>query len=313
MTEQTDSEKRARHMTRSCVASVMIALLSLVCIIVGALAIAESAPTYTFPYCLGGALIAGVMSVLSSCCVMCVYCEYTGMTNDSVKSWVYCMAVMISFVVISLMLGVGMSGIWGMTQTSDRINVEQMLNRKSYDTEYELSNRNYAIASFVLVFILTILHIVAWCHCYKFLNTYGFGDRSYTYRYRNRYRPSPRHEQLLSIQHRTRENRSRGVPYTIPIPEIYHGTTHSNQASDSQNADHDGRFLYTESSRQLPSYNHVVSSDGAGGIGAEERPQTDRPPPPYDELEKSELPSYTEVVTEGHYISTGFTEFVTKI
>ncbi|XP_045196252.2 uncharacterized protein LOC123551395 isoform X2 [Mercenaria mercenaria] len=285
MADETVDIERDKRMNRLCIASTVIVLLSLVCIIVGSLAIAQSAPEYTFPYCLGGAMIAGVMAC-----------------------W---MSVVISFLMISLILGVGISGIWGMSQTTDRIKVENKLQRNSYDIAYENANLEYAVVSFVLVLILIILHIIAWCQCCSFLNTYGFDNSSAYFQ-----QELNRMERLIRDNpNATRENRSRGVLYSIPIPEIYHGTLQQPSApsESSVSPNEDNRDISPDSSldRLSPSFNHVTSTEN-GANRSPEVQSDERPPPSYEELE-GDLPSYREVVTEGRYVSTGNTEFITKI
>ncbi|XP_045196244.2 uncharacterized protein LOC123551395 isoform X1 [Mercenaria mercenaria] len=311
MADETVDIERDKRMNRLCIASTVIVLLSLVCIIVGSLAIAQSAPEYTFPYCLGGAMIAGVMSIVSSCCNMCVYCEYRSMSRDNIQSWACWMSVVISFLMISLILGVGISGIWGMSQTTDRIKVENKLQRNSYDIAYENANLEYAVVSFVLVLILIILHIIAWCQCCSFLNTYGFDNSSAYFQ-----QELNRMERLIRDNpNATRENRSRGVLYSIPIPEIYHGTLQQPSApsESSVSPNEDNRDISPDSSldRLSPSFNHVTSTEN-GANRSPEVQSDERPPPSYEELE-GDLPSYREVVTEGRYVSTGNTEFITKI
>lgn len=58
--EQTE-EERDKWMKRLCKTTAVMSILSIICTVVGAVAISKSAPSYKFPYSLGGAMIAGLL------------------------------------------------------------------------------------------------------------------------------------------------------------------------------------------------------------------------------------------------------------
>ncbi|KAL4218776.1 hypothetical protein ACF0H5_021363 [Mactra antiquata] len=170
-------------------------VISVACIVVGALSILNSAPQFIFPFCLGGAMIAGLAGLFSAIFLVKLYNSLTknyGMFPDD-SCW-RCQAIFVgTFLLLALIIGLGISGIWGMVEANNSINMGELFPSAKNDERaiYGQRNLGYAISTFVLVMLLCILKMIAYCACQCYRddleNGQGtFSSRNYFYSERTR-------------------------------------------------------------------------------------------------------------------------------
>lgn len=313
-------DKRDRYLRRMCCTSGVAMVISVACVVVGVLSIMESAPKYLFPYCLGGSAIAGFFVMTLVSCNICLYCKYlrdgrVHEDEDTIKSWVMRQILLISLTSISLVVGVGISGIWGMVKATDVINFEEKFKMKpTEDVPYAKDNLVYAICSFVFVLVLAFVQIYIWCTCLCYTDTYGFTDTYSSYGYHQRYRERAREYHANSLGKTTNEyrpstrtvanseqtsdiNRTRGSEQLhVNIPRINDSQSPSRSVPIELRDFRNDRPFVTgntptnESSEEMPR-----DSD---------TPRNRQPPPQYEELIEEPPPSYNQVMTEGAFVVT---------
>ncbi|XP_060596522.1 uncharacterized protein LOC132750545 [Ruditapes philippinarum] len=300
-----NAEKRDTYIRRMCRISAVIIVVSVACVIVGILSIVQSAPKFLFPYCLGGSMIAGLFVISLAVCNLKLYCNYVkhGREHEEeyeIKVWVCRQIVVIALTFISLAIGIGVSGIWGMVKATDVINFEKTFNMTSKaSVPYAKANLPYAVSSFVLVLILAIVQTVLWCTCLSYTDTYGFTENTGY---------SRRHGTSLYRRYRPRPN----ITSSSLNLEINSRLNHNNtQSGHSPDIDHGSRGLrvniptYGDNHRQVPS---APSRDRSSQLNDLETGHTslndnegEGQPPSYDHGVEEPPPSYNEVLKEGGF------------
>ena len=207
------------------------------------------------------------------------------------------------------MVGIGVSGIWGMVKATDVINFEKKFNMTSNQSvPYAEANLPFAISSFVLVLILAIIQIVLSCTCICYTDTYGITDNTgYSRRYGYTYRGYDARPNITSPTLNQLDN-SRSTYNT-------HSRGYSTSYSDDANTE-ELRVNFPRNSdnhRQVPS---APSDIQDGGPSNYRSPQvSDREtghrtlndsgsvgqPPSYDNVVEEPPPSYNDVLKDGGF------------
>lgn len=260
---------------RICILGGITLVISIVAIAIGIFSVSVTVTQVEFPFTAGGAMIAGIPALFLSCCPMAMYSEDKKSRGGSTTGCFDCctllMVVWFSITILAIILGFGLSGIYGVVACS---NQELKLNACSSAAESKMAISIVTIILTLILFILSLaIFFTCCCNAAKFgmpllasADSYGYYNDSI-----ERQRYYSRHQGTLS-EDRTNNFRS---------------------LADSTNVDENNRTIHEPSApnvsdirQQFPEAS-VTEETGPNPSDRVESLYTD-PPPSYDEVMKKE-------------------------
>ncbi|XP_060579225.1 uncharacterized protein LOC132736158 isoform X3 [Ruditapes philippinarum] len=267
-------------------------VVSIVAIAIGMVSISVTQEQWEFPFTVGGAMIAGILTLLLSCCPITLYCEdrkseVPSYTTECFSCCTTLMVIWCGITILAVSFAFGLSGIYGVVSCS---NEELKLKACSSAAESKMA---ISIVTIILTLMLFILSLAIFFTCCCNASTFGVpllnsshncmesGDTFHGF---DNYHiePSPPY---IDRQIYNRQQQEHAIQETLSEARINHFR------SPSYNSNNDNNMQVYESS--APDISEVVGETGPNS-SAKIESQLDDPPPSYDEVMKKEQ---TDVLT----------------
>ncbi|XP_060579229.1 uncharacterized protein LOC132736158 isoform X4 [Ruditapes philippinarum] len=265
-------------------------VVSIVAIAIGIFSISVTQAQWEFPFTAGGAMIAGISTLLLSCCPITLYCEDRKSEVPSFTCFNCCTTLMViwfGITILAVSFAFGLSGIYGVVSCS---NAELKLKACSSAAEAKMAISIVTIILTLMLFILSLaIFFTCCCNAATFsvplLNSsHNYTESGDTFYGFDNYRIVARRPDI-DRQLYNRQQQERVIQETLSEARI------NRFRSLAHNSNNDNNMPVHESS--APDISEVVGETGPNSSTRIES-QLDDPPPSYDEVMKKEQ---TDVIT----------------